>query len=85
MMVIFNGVTLGSRATHRQSNAVGSVEYDERVLEYLDIDFRRVFLGDSSEYKKIVREDGTWVDELCFTRKKNIYGEQYARKKNILK
>lgn len=52
------------------------MEYDERVLEYLDIDFRRVFLKNSSEYEKIVKEDGTWIDELGFTRKySGIYGD----------
>ena len=51
-------------------------EFDERVLEYFDIDFRRVFLKSHSEYKKIVREDGTWTDELGFRRKfTGEYGE----------
>jgi len=51
-------------------------EFDERVLKLFDIDFRRVFLKASSEYEKIVREDGTWVDELGFTRRfSGIYGE----------
>ena len=51
-------------------------EFDERVLKYLDIDFRRVFLKSSSEYEKIVRDDGTWIDELGFTRKfSGVYGE----------
>lgn len=51
-------------------------EFDERVLELFDIDFRRVFLKGSSGYKKIVREDGTWIDELGFKRKfSGMYGE----------
>jgi len=51
-------------------------EFDERVLEYFDIDFRRVFLKASSDYKKVEREDGTWIDELGFTRKfSGVYGE----------
>ena len=44
-------------------------EFDEKVLEYFDIDFRRVFLKSHSEYKKIESEDGTWIDELGFRRK----------------
>ncbi len=52
-------------------------EFDERVLKYFDIDLRRVFLGGSGEYKKTVREDGTWIDELGFTRRfSGMYGEQ---------
>lgn len=51
-------------------------EFDERVLELFDIDFRRVFLKSSSGYKKIVKEDNTWTDELGFTRKfSSVYGE----------
>jgi uroporphyrinogen decarboxylase len=51
-------------------------EFDERVLKYFDIDFRRVFLKGSSNYKKIVREDGTWINELGFTmRFTGMYGE----------
>lgn len=51
-------------------------EFDERVLEYFDIDFRRVFLKSSSSYKKVINEDGTWLDELGFTRKfTGMYGE----------
>lgn len=51
-------------------------EFDERVLEFFDIDFRRVFIKGSSEYEKILREDGTWIDEVGFTRKfSGIYGE----------
>ena len=51
-------------------------EFDERILEIFDIDFRRVFLKASSGYEKIIREDGTWLDELGFTRRfSGIYGE----------
>ncbi len=50
-------------------------EFDERVMEYLDIDFRRVFLKGSSEYKRVDNEDGTWIDELGFTRR---YSGQYG-------
>ena len=51
-------------------------EFDERVMELFDIDFRRVFLKASSDYKKIIKEDGTWIDELGFTRRyTGMYGE----------
>jgi len=51
-------------------------EFDERVLKYFDIDFRRVFLKASSEYEKVVREDDTWIDEFGFTRKfSGVYSE----------
>jgi len=50
-------------------------EFDERILELFDIDFRRVFLKASSEYEKVVKDD-TWIDELGFTRKfTGVYGE----------
>ncbi len=52
-------------------------EFDERVLEYFDIDLRRVFLSGSGEYQKTIREDGTWIDEMGFTRRfSGMYGEQ---------
>jgi uroporphyrinogen decarboxylase len=52
-------------------------EFDERILQFFDIDCRRVFLKGSSEYKKIEREDGSWIDELGFTRRfSGMYGEQ---------
>jgi uroporphyrinogen decarboxylase len=51
-------------------------EFDERVLEFFDIDFRRVFLKSSSGYKKVVTDVNTWKDELGFTRKfSGVYGE----------
>ena len=51
--------------------------FDERVLEYFDIDLRRVFLSGSGEYQKTIREDGTWIDEMGFTRRfSGMYGEQ---------
>ena len=51
-------------------------EFDERLLEYFDIDFRRVFLKGGSEYERVEAEDGTWVDELGFTRRHSgQYGE----------
>ena len=51
-------------------------EFDERILKLFDIDFRRVFLKESSEYERVVREDGTWIDELGFTRRfTGVYGE----------
>ena len=36
--------------------------YDERILEYLDIDFRRIFLKKNPNAKTIEREDGILVD-----------------------
>lgn len=36
--------------------------YDERVLEYLGIDYRRVFLKKRPEKNDIVHEDGSWTD-----------------------
>jgi uroporphyrinogen decarboxylase len=51
-------------------------EYDERILKLFEVDFRRVFLKGSSEYKKIIKEDGTWIDELGFTKRfTGVYGE----------
>lgn len=51
-------------------------ELDERVLQYFDIDFRRVFLKGSSNYEKVIREDGVWIDEMGFTRRfSGMYGE----------
>ncbi|MBN2072566.1 MAG: uroporphyrinogen decarboxylase [Actinobacteria bacterium] len=51
-------------------------EFDERILKIFDIDFRRVFLKASSGYEKVVREDGTWLDDMGFTRRfSGIYGE----------
>jgi uroporphyrinogen decarboxylase len=47
-------------------------EFDERVLQRFDIDFRRVFLKSAEGYKKIVQSDGSWVDEMGFIRK--IFG-----------
>ena len=52
-------------------------EFDERILRFFDIDFRRVFLKGSSEYKRVVREDGSWIDEIGLTRRfTGMYGEQ---------
>ncbi|MCL5072252.1 MAG: uroporphyrinogen decarboxylase [Actinobacteria bacterium] len=51
-------------------------EFDERVLEFLGIDFRRLFLKSSSNYSKIIEDDGSWKDELGFTRRyTGMYGE----------
>lgn len=51
-------------------------EFDERILKMFGIHFRRVFLKGSSEYKKVKKEDGTWIDELGCTRKfTGVYGE----------
>ncbi len=51
-------------------------EFDERILKTFDIDFRRVFLKASSGYEKIIRDDGTWLDEMGFTRRfSGVYGE----------
>jgi len=36
--------------------------YDERVLEYLGVDYRRVFLKKRPEKNDIVHEDGSWTD-----------------------
>lgn len=50
--------------------------FDERILQLFDIDFRRVYLRGPSGYKKIIREDGTWIDLMGFVRKKRgYYGE----------
>jgi uroporphyrinogen decarboxylase len=52
------------------------VDADERVLEYLDIDFRRVYLKGSPEADRTPKPDGTWVDEYGFTRQfTGTYGE----------
>ena len=37
--------------------------YDERILEYLDIDFRRIFLKKNSKNKIINDKDGSFTDE----------------------
>ena len=51
-------------------------EFDERVLEHLDIDFRRIFLKGSSEYERTTNPDGTWISETGFTLKfSGQYGE----------
>lgn len=36
--------------------------YDERILEYFDIDFRRVFLKKHPKAKMVELEDGTFID-----------------------
>ena len=36
--------------------------YDERILEYLDIDYRRIFLKTRPEAALIIHEDGTFTD-----------------------
>ena len=36
--------------------------YDERILEYFDIDFRRVFLKKSPKNKLVFHEDGSFTD-----------------------
>ena len=36
--------------------------YDERILEYLDIDFRRIFLKEKTSDKACTCEDGTYTD-----------------------
>jgi uroporphyrinogen decarboxylase len=36
--------------------------YDERILEYLDIDFRRVFLKKAPNNKTLFHEDGSYTD-----------------------
>jgi uroporphyrinogen decarboxylase len=36
--------------------------YDERILEYLNVDYRRVFLKTRPKYRVVVHEDGTWTD-----------------------
>jgi uroporphyrinogen decarboxylase len=52
------------------------LDIDERILKRFDIDFRYVYLGGSSEYKKVIREGNTWIDELGFTRRfTGTYGE----------
>lgn len=49
---------------------------DERILELFDIDFRRVFLRGPEGYKKVLREDGTWIDIIgCVRKKSKYYGE----------
>lgn len=44
--------------------------YDERILEYLDIDFRRIFLKKKQELMKI-QEDGSYIDEWGIRYQKN--------------
>jgi len=51
-------------------------EFDERILQRFDIDFRYVFLKGAEGNKKNVRSDGTWVDEMGFLRKKVGYYEE---------
>lgn len=36
--------------------------YDDRILDYLDIDFRRIFLKKNPSYKIVEREDGIFTD-----------------------
>jgi uroporphyrinogen decarboxylase len=36
--------------------------YDDRILEYLDIDFRRIFLKKNARNKIVKREDGIFTD-----------------------
>ena len=38
--------------------------YDERILEILDIDFRRVFLPKNPLWKRLAFEDGSYLDEF---------------------
>ena len=38
--------------------------YDERILEYLDIDFRRVFLPRNPAWEKVTLPDGSYLDEF---------------------
>ncbi len=52
------------------------VEIDERILKLFNVDFRRVWIGGSSEYKRIIKEDGTWIDEFGFTKRSTgVYSE----------
>ncbi len=44
--------------------------YDERVLEYLDVDFRRIFLKKKPQAKTTTREDGSYTD---------IWGVRYQK------
>ena len=44
--------------------------YDERILEYLDIDFRRLFLKKNSQTKIVKNEDDTFEDEWGIQYKK---------------
>jgi len=37
--------------------------YDERILEYLDIDFRRIFLKKNPQARTIAHADGTFTDD----------------------
>lgn len=46
------------------------LEFDERVLKYFDIDFRRVGLGEPDDCILITAPDGSWVDEWGITYKK---------------
>ena len=36
--------------------------YDDRILDYLDIDFRRIFLKKNPNYKIVERKDGIFTD-----------------------
>ncbi len=38
--------------------------YDERILEILDVDFRRVFLPRNPDWKRTTFEDGSYLDEF---------------------
>jgi len=38
--------------------------YDERILEILDVDFRRVFLPRNPNWKRTAFEDGSYLDEF---------------------
>lgn len=53
------------------------VEFDERLLQFLEIDFRLVYPGFGGYKSKKIRKKGeTWVDEFGFLRKyTGIYGE----------
>lgn len=51
-------------------------EFDEKILELFDIDFRRVSLKGSSKYTRAISKDGIWVDEMGYKRKfTGMYGE----------
>jgi uroporphyrinogen decarboxylase len=55
----------------------GTIEYyDERVLDYFDIDIRRIYLEQPEKTKVVYHKDSTWTDELGLTWRKttNQYG-----------
>jgi len=53
---------LGLAPTEPVRSGTSANYYDERILEYFDIDFRRVFLKRSNRAKTITHPDGSYTD-----------------------